>query len=208
MVITERAAKKILDMDIQDLTKGMIKVLEVTNADLCDRLFLEICSNGWEFPIARIYCANKDKYYRDHLCASPRSAYRYYDPIRTFGLYDRPHPGDWSYINNSYSGDLAVEPFLNHLTPVQLALHQNGYDINYFDDNGFGNVLPDVRKITKEMFKIIVLYFYTNFIPKIFRFTPNFKIYKKNLVQKKCKNFGIKISPYQNVSIVQQLGFY
>ena len=161
-VLTERCAKKILDMDIQDLTKGMIKVLEVTNEDLSDRLFLEICSTGWEFPIAQIYFANNEKYNRitdgspgfhldDDIYYRIRRGWgARRDNRMTFGEYDH-HPSRDPFARTF--GYLTVDSFINHLTTVQLELYVNGYDINYFDDNGFGNVLPQENTLTKEMFR-------------------------------------------------------
>ena len=161
-VLTERCARKILDMDIQDLTKGMIKVLEVTNEDLCDRLFLEICSTGWEFPIAQIYFANNEKYNRitdgspgfhldDDIYYRIRRGWgARRDNRMTFGEYDH-HPSRDPFARTF--GYLTVDSFINHLTTVQLELYVNGYDINYFDDNGFGNVLPQENTLTKELFR-------------------------------------------------------
>ena len=153
VVLTERFAKKIVDMEIEGLTKGMLKVLEVTNQDLCNQMFLEICANGWEFPIARIYCADKETYGRitdgsPGFYYSPinrKWRHRYYD--NTFGVFlDRQQRSGEGFA----FGDLS---FVNHFTEVQRVLYEDGYDINYFDDNGFGNLLPHVDKITQEMFR-------------------------------------------------------
>ena len=161
MVLTERCARKILDMDIRDLTKGMINVLEVSNEDLCERLFLEICSNGWEFPIARVYCANKDKYSVTRpLLEHP--AYLWND---TFGL-GPSEKDDRSYHDvNTFSKPI-------YLSEVECELCKEGLDTDYFDDNGFGNVLPGLHKINQETLEadciiIICMYFIWNIYKKL-----------------------------------------
>ena len=54
-VLTENCANKIFEKNDKDLTNGMIQVLTVGNEELCDQVFRSMCSNIWDFPIARIY---------------------------------------------------------------------------------------------------------------------------------------------------------
>ena len=127
--------------------------------DLCERLFLEICSNGWEFPIARVYCAQKEKYCQTNEDDYDDYGYDVYDYGRsfnaTFGVLSPYDPHDPRVYAPYYPRPDPVPGtfFGGDLNALQLELYRQGLEIDYFDVNGFGNVLPKVDTINKEMFR-------------------------------------------------------
>jgi len=155
-VVTEKCLNKILKIDDKDAIKRMIQVLGTANEPLCKQLFTETCTNGWAFPIARVYTYVWKMGHLDELYKYVR--YKPPHPTGPCGVYESGYctcGGMDAAEEHSYEGDMENQPperkaFGYYSREARMAI----IDGSYFNNHGFAKVLPAETEINQEMFEI------------------------------------------------------